>query len=329
MKRLMLVCLLSATLFGAGAAAAQSEMCVAPSTDYEATIEACTELIEQYPTTSSYYFSRAYAFNELGRYEDAIEDYTKVLFIYSKDTDAFNNRGFAYDLMGDYEQAIADYSRALAINPDYTRARVNRAHAYDALGLRDLAVADAQVLVDANHPDGYYTLATLAEADGDYETSIANYTEAINLDPFFSSAYLGRGYDYWVQGEFEAAAPDYYEWLLLEASVPVGIDPDDAEEPFTVSFNGENYFTLPVRGGRNVLLSASAVGLEPGIDPTLIVLDPDGNPIYVDDDTGVGDYELDASFEEVALPERGEYTLIIGFAGGGSFGDVEVTVEVG
>jgi tetratricopeptide (TPR) repeat protein len=303
-------------------------MCVAPSTDYEATVEACTDLIEQYPTTSDYYFNRGYAYSELGQYDEAIEDYTKALYFYPKDLYSYSNRAYNYTQIGEPELALADFSRALAIDPFDRFARGNRAYTYYDLGLRDLAEADAQVLIGANDPFGYFVLARLAEFDEDYETALENYTEAINLDPFYSSAYLGRGYDYWVQGDFEAAAPDYYEWLLLEASVPVAIEPDDAEEPFTVSFNGDNYFTLPIRGGRNVLLSASAVGLDPSIDPTLIVLDPDGNPIYVDDDTAVGEYELDAVFEELALPERGEYTLIIGFAGGGDVGDVEVTVNL-
>ena len=50
----------------------------------------------------------------------------------------------------------------------------------------------------------------------DLDTSIADFTEAIRLDPEFAEAYCGRGISYRNKGEYDKAIADYTEAIRLD-----------------------------------------------------------------------------------------------------------------
>ena len=56
---------------------------------------------------------------------------------------------------------------------------------------------------------------------GNYTLSIANFTEAIRLEPKYTDAYLGRGNAYLYKKEYDKAIEDYNHTLVL--------DPEKAE----------------------------------------------------------------------------------------------------
>jgi tetratricopeptide (TPR) repeat protein len=298
--------------------------------DYNVVVEACTALLDVDPMNSDAYFSRAYAQNELGNYEEAIIDYSKVLFIYPKDEYAFNNRGFAYAQLGQFEEAVVDYTRALLVNPSYTLALINRAYAYVDLGDLQSAIDDTQRLAELE-PENYYAydlLGSIFIEQGAFGDAIDAYTSYIELAPEDANGYLGRGFAYWTLGEFEQAAPDYLTWVNMTAPNMEEIDPAEAVEPFTVTLEEGTHFMLEIEGEEGQTLTATAAARQGTVDPLLILIDPDDNPIMMDDDSGGGFGELDATIEDFELPEDGTYTLIIGYAGGGSEGDVRVDVRL-
>ncbi len=51
---------------------------------------------------------------------------------------------------------------------------------------------------------------------GELDKAIADYTEAIRLNPSFAEAYIFRGNAYYEQGEFDKAITDYTEAIRLD-----------------------------------------------------------------------------------------------------------------
>lgn len=331
-KSLILICVVLLMAAALPIHAQKAEDCLNETfTDYNDTVEACDAWLELNPTSSDGYFARAYAYSELGNYEAAIVDYTKVLIMSPKYALAFNNRGFAYSLLGDHEAAIRDYTRALLTDNNYTQALINRAYTYIELGDYENALADADLLQTMEADDTYvYLLMGTIYLDQElYDEAIETYNDYIDLAPQDPSGYLSRGFAYWMMGEDALAAVDYLEWIERNAPDAEAIDPDDALEPFTLTFeDGSIYYTLEIEAEAGDILTASAVAEQITFDPALVLLDPDGNPITVDDDTAGGIGEVDAIIDGFELPEDGVYTLIIGYAGGGSVGDVEVDVRL-
>ena len=59
------------------------------------------------------------------------------------------------------------------------------------------------------------------QAKGDYDRAIADYTEAIRLDPKFADAYYERGAAYSAKGDYDRAIADYTEAIRLNPKIHV------------------------------------------------------------------------------------------------------------
>jgi tetratricopeptide (TPR) repeat protein len=330
MKRSLFGSIIIALLLAGGVLAQSADECnlEGETLDYERIIEACTLAIEDNPINADAWFSRAYAYTELGQLDDSIADYTQSLALDPDNQYAYGNRGYAYYLQSDFDSAIADYTRGLEIDDSLSWILANRAYAYYDNGDLDLARVDAETLIEQGAADGYMVMAGIVEAEGDYQAAIQNYSQAILIEPMYANAYVGRGFNLWQLGDFEDSAPDFYQWLVLSGQNVETLDAEVIEFPFTLEFDGANYYQLPLEGGVGVELNVTAVAEEVTIDPLLILLDSDDTPIYADDDTGGGEFGLDATITDFPLPSVEGYTLIIGYSGGGSSGRAEVTVEV-
>lgn len=299
--------------------------------DFEDMVEACTALIDQGDGSYDIFLDRGYAYGELGENQAAYEDYTKALLYYGKSSIAYNNRGFALSQLESDEAAILDYSRAILLDPSYVQAYINRAYSYINLGEYEQAEADANAVLDLDSASvpARRVLVEIAQASGDTEGAVELITEIIEQVPNEPNNYLVRAFIYWQEGDFEAAAPDYWEWVQLNApnAEPLGAQVETLPFEESVELETGLYFTLTFEAEAGDLLTAEAIAETATVDPVLIVLDEDGNAITSDDDTGLGIGELDALISGYELPEDGTYTLILGYAGGGDNGEVQLTVE--
>ena len=55
----------------------------------------------------------------------------------------------------------------------------------------------------------------------DYDRAIADYTEAVQLDPKITSAFVGRGYAHRAKGDLNGAIADYSEAIQLAPKDPI------------------------------------------------------------------------------------------------------------
>ena len=127
------------------------------------------------------------------------------------------SRGVAYGEKGDYDKAIADYTEAIRLDPKLRR-RITAGAGLRAEG----RLRQGHRGLYRGHParpevaEAYYGRGCGYGEKGDYDKAIADYTEAIRLDPKFATAYYGRGVAYGEKGDYDKAIADYTEAIRLD-----------------------------------------------------------------------------------------------------------------
>ena len=93
-----------------------------------------------------------------------------------------------------------------------------RGLAYENKGEHDRAIADftEAIRLDPKYDIEYYGRGLAYENKGDYDKAIPDYTEAIRLDPKDARAYWGRGVAYGKKDEIDKAITDLTEAIRLD-----------------------------------------------------------------------------------------------------------------
>jgi len=93
----------------------------------------------------------------------------------------------------------------------------NRGVAYKGKGDDDRAIADytEAIRLDPKYAKAHFKRGNVYAEKAVYDTAIANYTEAIKLDPKYASAYYNRGFVYHDKGSMDAALADLTEAIRL------------------------------------------------------------------------------------------------------------------
>src|SRR5664280_1724497 len=97
--------------------------------------------------TATDWFKKAVALWDEEKYtapKKAIEYLNNAIRLQPGYADAYYSRGFAYDNLGQYQSSIKDYNEAIRLQPDYVNAYNNRSFAYLLQGNNNLGCHDAQ-----------------------------------------------------------------------------------------------------------------------------------------------------------------------------------------
>jgi len=125
---------------------------------------------------------------------------------------AFIDRGILFAVRGDWELAIADFTEAIKLDGNIMAAWAFRARAYSASVSRMAKAEEDFSSVSAVISDAKdFT----EEQKKGYNKALADYTQAIKLDPTFAPAYRERGAAYSGLGDYEKAIADYNQALRL------------------------------------------------------------------------------------------------------------------
>jgi tetratricopeptide (TPR) repeat protein len=208
--------------------AEQSRACQFQDGNPDAVIEACTSLLEADVRESGRRLAvaltyRAMAFRAKGDLERAAGDLQEAI---SLNEDFSAARELYADILRENEKcdvALDHYDRAIKLTPDRALLYLNRGLCLAEQGEDARSNADFQEVVkrDVNNAAGYAALAwsvmaRLSLANRDYDRAIANYGEAIKLDPRRAPLYIDRGAAWAAKGDYSRAHADYDQAIKLD-----------------------------------------------------------------------------------------------------------------
>jgi tetratricopeptide (TPR) repeat protein len=224
-------------------------------------------------------------------FEGAVVAYTAVISADANNAHAFYFRGRSNIALDRFEDALADFERLVDLRPDFTYAYWERAIAYAENGEFDKANADLQRAMrdDSTHVNNFIAGGTIATLSGDPSAAGA---EFLKLMETWETQRIVRN--------------------ALESG-----------ETTSVVMRQGNVYAIPFNAtaGQTLLVQANSQRA----DPVIVILDPNGQPVNGDDDSGEGIGSHICGFE---LVESGEYAILVSHAGGGSYGTIDVILEL-
>ena len=171
--------------------------------------------------TPKAYYNRGVAYGDKGDYDKAIADCTEAIRLNPKIATAYCNRGFAY-----WRRATTTRRSPTAPRPSGSTRNCRRRTTTVALPTREGRLRQGDCRLHRGHPAGSEVCLGISQPGrayakkGDYDKAIADYTEAIRLDPKNAEAYCNRGHAYEEKGDYDKAIADCTEAIRLDPKVP-------------------------------------------------------------------------------------------------------------
>ena len=143
------------------------------------------------------------------------EHLSKLLEMYPSDKRVQALAGTYYYVNQEYDKALNHYNKSVEADENY-------APAYNMIGYTKAALEDLSGAEDAfknyislvpESPNPYDSYAELLLKEGKHDESIKYYTQALEKDPEFATAYAGIGNNYIFKGDFNAARENYQKYF--------------------------------------------------------------------------------------------------------------------
>ena len=219
------------------------------SGNYEESAAYFVKAIEMNPHRSDYYIGHGMALLALGRYDEAIEQFDRVYMdktipmVRENNERALRGKGIAYYNMQRYEEAITQFDAALGIG------------VLSELDMDILYYKGNALLITGNYKEAGETYTQIienygAEAEalgrrayaylktGEYDKSLADYEEAIRLDPDSYEYYFGK-YDLMLEKKDKVGA----DAVLSQAAALEAESKEDRYNQAKIHYYQGNYET--------------------------------------------------------------------------------------
>ncbi|WP_404783570.1 tetratricopeptide repeat protein [Altericista sp. CCNU0014] len=193
--------------------------------DFRGALKDFDRAIQLNPNDAWVYLWRSSVRYRLGDRQGALVDETKAVQI-EPTAKTFNSRASFREGRGDKVGAIQDWTAAIALNPEDTWSYYFRALLYEDTKNYSAALADIDRLrrIKQKNPDnvypdvaGTYTWQARIRAQmGNSQPEIADYTQAIQLQPTKTSHYFNRAESRRKVNDDAGAIADYTQVLQLE-----------------------------------------------------------------------------------------------------------------
>jgi tetratricopeptide (TPR) repeat protein len=199
---------------------------------FEEAIAHYTRLLETNKTANNYW-NRAWIWRLKGELDIALGDMNDGIRLNANEPEWFNGRGVLWYDKQNYDKAITDYSEAIRLDPKHAVAYNNRGNAWKSKKEYDNAIADfdqALKLIDPNEKVSTLDTLQITGADSvamvnsrantldnrglvwelktEYDKALADYEEAIRLDPKFLSPRHNRRRIWERKGEWDKIISD-------------------------------------------------------------------------------------------------------------------------
>ena len=179
--------------------------------------------------------------------------------------------------------------------------------------------------------EAYFYLALDHQESGEYYDAILDYTRSIDLNDNIPESWLNRGVAYEQMGNSRAIA-DFNEYLTSDRMTAISLATIDNSVTVTQSMTEDYRYDLPIELQAGDVLSISVTSSVAGqVDPIMVLVDANGNPVAGTDDLREQDGSLismNAYINNYDVSAKGEYTLMISHAGGGAFGHIDIRVSI-
>ena len=195
--------------------------------DYDAAISDFTKFIEFDPNDPLGYSSRGNAKYLSEDNEEALADFNKAIEL-AADPGDYSSRGDVFRALANYDEAILDYNRAIDLLPEedqklgyiyyymgYSKVMVGQMDGCIDLGKSILLGYEADLYCSVKNVEEYKAEGDLKITNGDYEGGIAEYTEAIALEPNDQFVYVARGSALYNIGDYVGAIADFTKSIEL------------------------------------------------------------------------------------------------------------------
>jgi tetratricopeptide (TPR) repeat protein len=158
---------------------------------------------------------------EAGHFLEAITAMNDLLGMCPHDAPLNYEAGVWVRSQGDRVAAVRFTQRALDANPDFAGALNTLAYQLAFLRRYDEAIPHLEryIALEPNDPNPHDSMAEILQWSGRLEESLAEYREALQLDPTFVSSQEGLGNDYALLGNQDRAREEYAKALKI-ASTP-------------------------------------------------------------------------------------------------------------
>jgi tetratricopeptide (TPR) repeat protein len=207
------------------------QVCNNSSSDNDARIAACTDVLNKGPREPSK--QRANAFNDRGlafankaQNDRAIQDFDDALHLDPQNAIMYSNRGWAFTNKGDADRALRDLDEAIRLNPKLAIAYNNRGRAYSIKADHDRAIADfgEAIRLDPKMAGAFNGRGNSYNNKGEYDRAIQDLDEALRLNPKYSSALTNRGRSYTSKGAYDRGLQDLDEAIRLDPKMSVAFN---------------------------------------------------------------------------------------------------------
>ena len=185
---------------------------------FEAAVACYDQAIRLNPHYFEAYSNRGNALCKAKFYDVAIASHEQALKLKPHYAEAYCNRGNVYLAQRSLDQAIVDFNKAINLKPQFFEAYSNRGRAYLELSQYDKAMADLDKALKINpryipalmHRGN--TIKELKQVNAlSAKQAMANYDQAISIDPECADAYFNKSLLKLLLGEYEEGWA-LYEW---------------------------------------------------------------------------------------------------------------------
>ena len=299
------------------------------------------------------YYYRGFAHTRLDDLENALADFDLALEIRPWDSGLWRLHGATHLKNKNPRAAKSDYKRSLFYNARAYQTYVSlvslherdvdktvhnifqaivRASQTNAQGSGSRAIDILTETIDAQDRGrlpvelgyAYFTRANIWTRSENWDNARADLAAALELQPDMQDYYMARGFIFSKIEELGLAGLDFFQRMtrIERESIEADLSFSDS---VTVDMNHGVVARLRFQGeaGQWVTIAARDY-LAEGVDPLLVLLNPEGAPLLGNDDGGG---ELDSLISDYVLPVTGQYTAMVSHANAGYQGEIRVSLR--
>jgi tetratricopeptide (TPR) repeat protein len=185
--------------------------------DFDRAIAVLDETTRTFPRDPAAYNERSQVYEEKGNYPQALNDINAALALVNNDpyrASTYNGRAGIWKKMGEFDKSIADYGIAIRLAPKNPKYYANRGDAWRMTGNLERALQDQDRAIELYAGDPGIPLGLVYRGEthrymGDYDRALADFNEAVRVDPEYAPAYSGRGLTFERSGDIERAKSEF------------------------------------------------------------------------------------------------------------------------